>query len=212
MCLLCFTLLVSCKFGKYFQKETKITINSYLFQPKMLPKWQVTHCRHSLQLVMEKMQFSSTWVLFAYSLPDPAGFSSTERKLNKVPLTHSPSVATTGSRPITKCWEVKGLRKQTSTRHPSLVLLSYRILSRSRPITGAPSYVKNWENKPPGSKAPNLSILILHFTVSWPCNPLTLDWCEIINIQFKLLINKWIHQNLMNAVLSVDDCVLYAWI
>lgn len=160
----------------------------------------------------EKMRFSSTRVLFAYSLPDPAGFSSTERKLNKVPLTHSPSVVTTGSRPITKCWEVKGLRKQTTTRHPSLFLLSYRIPSRSQPITGTRSYVKNWENKPPGSKAPNLSIRILHFTVSWQCNPLTLDWCEIMDLQFQLLINYWIYQNWMNAVLSVDDCVLYAWI
>lgn len=29
-------------------------INRYLFKPKMLPEWQVTHCRHSLQLVMKK--------------------------------------------------------------------------------------------------------------------------------------------------------------
>ncbi|TNN83085.1 hypothetical protein EYF80_006692 [Liparis tanakae] len=36
------------------------------------------------------------------SLPGPAGSSSTERKLNKAPLTRSPSAATTGSRPIAK--------------------------------------------------------------------------------------------------------------
>lgn len=115
----------------------------------------------------EKMRFPSAWVLFADSLPDPAGFSSTERKLNKVPLTHSPSVVTTGSRPITKCWEVKGLWKQTTTRHPSLFLLFHHILSRSEPITGTLSYLKNRENKPPGSKAPNLSILIVHVTLRY---------------------------------------------
>lgn len=61
----------------------------------------------------ERGSFSS-WALFADSLPGPAGFSSTERKLNKAPLTHSLSAVTTGSRPIAKRWEVKGLQKQTT--------------------------------------------------------------------------------------------------
>lgn len=67
-----------------------IMINSYLFKHQDASK-MASDALPSLTAISDgqKMPFSSTGVLFAYSLSDPAGFSSTERKLNKVPLTHT---------------------------------------------------------------------------------------------------------------------------
>lgn len=84
----------------------------------------------------------------------------------KQSATHArgPSAATTGSRPITKRWEVKGLRKQTATTPFTLPFYS------TAPCHGpsqSPLPRAKWRTVKTNlraTKAPNLSVLILPHT------------------------------------------------